>query len=140
VEMSDIKQTVAAIVLHEGGEGQRVLLTLRAVEPFRGQWCLPGGHIDAGEDPADAVVREVLEETGLAIRPVFFDCFSEDFDQPYHHARVHVFVAQTPDEPQLSNEVAAVRWTPPTEACKEELAFGNERILQAYFFERGCGR
>ncbi len=35
-----------------------------------GYWTLPGGGIDFGEDPADAMVREVYEETGLAVRPL----------------------------------------------------------------------
>jgi 8-oxo-dGTP diphosphatase len=34
-----------------------------------GYWTLPGGGIDFGEDPADAMVREVQEETGLVVRP-----------------------------------------------------------------------
>jgi len=33
-----------------------------------GIWVQPGGHVDAGEDPADAALRETLEETGLPAR------------------------------------------------------------------------
>jgi ADP-ribose pyrophosphatase YjhB (NUDIX family) len=38
-----------------------------AVEGFAGHWTLPGGGLDFGEDPQDAVVREVAEETGLEV-------------------------------------------------------------------------
>jgi ADP-ribose pyrophosphatase YjhB (NUDIX family) len=41
------------------------LLVRRAFDPQRGLWTLPGGFVDAGEDPARAVERECLEETGL---------------------------------------------------------------------------
>jgi len=34
-----------------------------------GKWTLPGGGIDFGEDPKDAVIREIAEETGLVARP-----------------------------------------------------------------------
>ena len=34
-----------------------------------GSWTLPGGGIDQGEDPRDAVIREVHEETGLDVHP-----------------------------------------------------------------------
>lgn len=34
-----------------------------------GHWTLPGGGVDFGEDPTDAMVREVFEETGLRVRP-----------------------------------------------------------------------
>ena len=36
---------------------------------YAGSWTLPGGGLDFGEDPADAMVREVREETGLLVRP-----------------------------------------------------------------------
>jgi mutator protein MutT len=54
---------VAAVVRdHEG----RVLVHRRADD---GTWSLPSGAIEPGETPADAVVRETREETGLEVRP-----------------------------------------------------------------------
>ncbi|HEV2778802.1 MAG TPA: NUDIX domain-containing protein [Actinophytocola sp.] len=47
----------------------RLLLVKRANEPGRGRWSLPGGRVEAGETDADAVVREMVEETGLTVRP-----------------------------------------------------------------------
>ena len=44
----------------------RLLLVRRANEPGRGLWSVPGGRVEPGETPAEAVVREVAEETGLA--------------------------------------------------------------------------
>jgi 8-oxo-dGTP diphosphatase len=45
-----------------------VILVKRAVAPFIGEWCLPCGHIDRGETPKEACVREVVEETGYKAR------------------------------------------------------------------------
>src|SRR5688572_6378814 len=52
---------VAVAVLHDG----KVLLTKREDSEM---WCLPGGGVDDGEALAAAAVREVREETGLAVR------------------------------------------------------------------------
>lgn len=57
---------VAAAVLVQ--EGNRVLLVRRVNEPHRGEWTLPAGFINGGEDPAEAAARECLEETGLTVR------------------------------------------------------------------------
>jgi 8-oxo-dGTP diphosphatase len=64
VYFADPKVAVAALIVQDG----RVLLVRRANDPQRGLWTLPAGFVDAGEDPAQAVVRECLEETGLNVR------------------------------------------------------------------------
>ncbi len=64
IYFADPKVAAAALVEQDG----RVLLTRRVNEPHQGEWTLPAGFIDAGEDPARAAERECLEETGLRVR------------------------------------------------------------------------
>jgi len=56
----------AAVIWNEAGE---ILLQRRSDD---GQWGLPGGSCDPGEEPAETIVREVREETGLDVIPVSF--------------------------------------------------------------------
>lgn len=55
---------VGAVIRDEVG---RILVIRRGQEPARGAWSLPGGRVEAGETDAQAVVREVAEETGLIV-------------------------------------------------------------------------
>jgi 8-oxo-dGTP diphosphatase len=55
---------VGAVVRDDTG---RLLLVRRGTEPGRGLWSVPGGRVEPGESAAEAVVREVEEETGLQV-------------------------------------------------------------------------
>jgi 8-oxo-dGTP diphosphatase len=55
-------QCVGAVIKDDAG---RLLLIKRRNEPGAGRWSLPGGRIEPAESDEQALVREVLEETGL---------------------------------------------------------------------------
>ena len=57
---------VGAVVTDGRG---RLLLIQRGHDPGAGLWSLPGGRIEAGETDAEALVREMEEETGLTVEP-----------------------------------------------------------------------
>ena len=54
---------VGAVIIDD----DRVLLVRRVNPPLQGEWSIPGGLVETGETTRDAIVREVLEETGLEI-------------------------------------------------------------------------
>ena len=71
------------IVVDEG----RVLLGQRAHSPWYGLWGSPGGFCEYGEHPAETVVREVREETGLEVEVVEYlgtwvDVYADDPEEP----------------------------------------------------------
>jgi ADP-ribose pyrophosphatase YjhB (NUDIX family) len=55
---------VGAVVRDDRG---RLLLVRRGTEPAKGRWSVPGGRIEPGETAIEAVVRELVEETGLRV-------------------------------------------------------------------------
>jgi 8-oxo-dGTP diphosphatase len=71
---------VGGVVIHRN----RVLLIRRGGEPLKGEWSIPGGLIEVGEELADAVRRELKEETGLDVEPL---AMLETFDRIFHESR-----------------------------------------------------
>lgn len=63
VHFTDPKVGVGVVVLREN----RLLLVRRAMEPERGKWALPGGFLDAGEDPRAKAAQEAWEEAGVEV-------------------------------------------------------------------------
>ncbi|MFY0673141.1 MAG: NUDIX hydrolase [Bacteroidia bacterium] len=64
----DIKLAVDAVVFgYTSKEGLMVLLIKRKIEPFKGEWAIPGGLVANDESLEQAVQRELKEETGVSI-------------------------------------------------------------------------
>jgi ADP-ribose pyrophosphatase YjhB (NUDIX family) len=102
---------VGAVIVHEG----RVLLVQRGHEPAKGKWSIPGGLIELGESLSDAVVREVREETGLAVEPVALVELIDRIHREGERVRYHYVIADylcrvTDGELSAASDADAVRW------------------------------
>jgi len=122
--------TVAAIIKNDDG---KILLTRRNVEPFKGQWCLPGGHIDENEKALEAVIREAKEETGLDFEAEFFTYADEIIPKHNWHVVVIVFTGKGRGElAAQKKEVTDIDWFSLEEARSLPLAFVHNQILDEY--------
>src|SRR5690349_16640300 len=116
--------TVAAIITATIDGHEHILLTRRAGNPFKGQWCLPGGHIEPYEPARDAVIREVKEETGLDFAATFFRYFDEIIPERDIHAVVLAFTGAGMGELRAEpDEVTEIGWFALDAARSLPLAF-----------------
>jgi 8-oxo-dGTP diphosphatase len=121
---------LAADGLIRGAEG-RVLLIKRKNPPFQGAWALPGGFVDVGEDPRDACVREMAEETGLAVEVTGLGGFygRPDRDPRGHTATVVYMLRVVSGEPRGGDDAEEARWFRPEELPDKEIAFDHRDVL-----------
>ena len=83
---------VAAAVIREGNA---VFATARGYGEYKGQWEFPGGKIESGETPREALVRELEEELGIAVNPkTLIPCTFASYDYPEFHLAMPLFVCR----------------------------------------------
>jgi len=114
---------VAALVRDAAGA---ILLVERAREPQAGRWALPGGFIEITESTADALRRELREETGLEADRV--ELFGVEDEPSRRYGRVIVVcfrVAGYRGEPVAGDDARALAFFPP--GVLPDLAFVSHR-------------
>ena len=103
--------------------GDAVLLVRRGNPPRLGQWGLPGGAQEVGETLFEAARREVLEETGIKIRPTAIitavdGIVRDDQDRvEYHYTLIEVLAEWVTGEAVPQSDVGDARWADPDEAA-----------------------
>jgi 8-oxo-dGTP pyrophosphatase MutT (NUDIX family) len=114
-----MKEAVATMVVRDAPDGHEVLLLQRATQPFLGEWFPVEGAIDTGEDPDEAVLRELREETQLAPSAVYRES-TRIVPSDLTEVRLHIYVAfVTPQDSVILNEEhAASRWCSLEEALR----------------------
>ena len=93
-----LRERATAVLIRDG----KVLLVKA---PSLGDYHMPGGGIEAGETPGEAVVRELREETGLVANKLEF-LFTWETTIHRHHA----FLMEAEGEATLSDEVVSFIW------------------------------
>jgi ADP-ribose pyrophosphatase YjhB (NUDIX family) len=122
---------VSAAIVREG----KVLIVRRARKPALGLYTLPGGVVEAGELLHDALIREVREETGLAIEPVELVGHREVIvrdpeDRTERHFVILSFAARwLSGEADLNEELDDARWLAPAELAGLSTTEGLAEIV-----------
>lgn len=98
-------EVVAAIIV----KGNEVFATQRGYGDFKGWWEFPGGKIETGECPKDALKREIMEELQAEIS-VGYLLETVEWDYPAFHLTMHCFVCSLESESLCLNEHADSAW------------------------------
>ena len=100
-----IVRVAAAVIIDKG----RVFATQRGYGEYKDGWEFPGGKIEPGETPEEAIVREIMEELEAEIEPVrLID--TVEYDYPGFHLSMDCFLCRLKSENIVLKEHEAARW------------------------------
>ena len=98
-------EVVAAIIR----QGDKIFATQRGYGDWKDWWEFPGGKMEPGETPEQALLREIREELDTEIRIDTF-LYTVDWDYPQFHLTMHCYMASLLGESLQLIEHEAARW------------------------------
>ena len=111
-------------------DGDRALVTVRALEPEKGKVDVPGGFLEVGEHPVAGLMREAREELGVEVQvdenPVLLATHTYGLEGNWVLAiglRAHIVEG----EPRPADDVAEVRWISIGEVDGTDFAWEHDR-------------
>jgi len=119
-------RTIIAII----HKGNKVLLTKRAREAFKGYWCLPGGSgaLEKESYPEKAIVLEIKQDMDVEFSGSFFTKISEENEE-----RIY-FSGTIKGEPVIKSKetISEIKWFNIDKAIKMNLGFDDKKILEKF--------
>jgi 8-oxo-dGTP diphosphatase len=117
---------VGAVAVNDG----RLLLVRRGHGPAAGEWSVPGGRVEGGELLAEAIVREVWEETGLECVCGELVGWVERIDDDHHFVILDFEVTVLdPRDPIAGGDAAEAMWVPLNDVLELDLVDGLAEFL-----------
>jgi 8-oxo-dGTP diphosphatase len=126
MEAKTTKVTADAVIIREG----KLLLVKRGIEPFKGFWALPGGHLNEDESVEEALVREAHEETGLQVEPLeIVGVYSKPGRDPRGHTVTIAYLCKlVGGSLEAGDDASEVNWFPLDSL--PDLAFDHSEIIK----------
>ena len=102
-------KVVAAVICDSIAEKKKIFATARGYGALKGGWEFPGGKVEAGETPEQALAREIKEEldTVIEVGP-FIDTI--EYDYPTFHLSMDCFYCEVKEGHLELKEAEAAKW------------------------------
>ena len=117
-------EVVAAIIR----KGDTIFATQRGYGDFKDWWEFPGGKMEPGETPEEALVREIREELSTEISVDKF-LYTVDYDYPAFHLTMHCYMCSLLCDALHLNEHEAAGWLKADEIHSENWLPADEDLL-----------